>query len=233
MTYHRPPTLPNYGDILDVRQLNDVFVWAADAISGGLDETVWSGDFVNLDGVVEAGAWCRFFVCDEPATVTSARVLAPQTYFDTVPYSFTWRAVDKYDLVITSRGAKTLLIFWGGVSNRPTSGNQDYPGIMLGIEVDGVLQPDSVFGSGDWGNDRQEETAGTTGTINGQGVDWTFLSGTGPGYRGRWCPYRLTSLVDLSPGEHTVRLVYRNISRGYAPSQYIDAGGSVAMEIWA
>ena len=121
-----------------------------------------------------------------------------------VPVTMTWTPVDTRTVGATI-GGKALIIYSLQMTN-PTAATRQ-PGQNFCIEVDGTPYLDSLIGSGDQTNDWIEHGAFKFEGAGGVSAD----QATGPGFKGDYRPYVCELVTYLPPGDHTVRLLSRNI----------------------
>ena len=103
-------------------------------------------------------------------------------------------------------------------------------GLNFCVELDGAAQMNSLLGTGDQGNEFMATGEGYTVG----GGDITFDAGTSPSVRARQMRHQVKGTYRLSPGEHTVRLLARNlfVQQDAAQSQFVSQRETIILHGW-
>ena len=175
-----------------------------------------------------------FFVFASPVSTTTTPGIVGVPTTD----GFSTSNAEGMSLTFTSRGGPTWICASFTLANtvsrlglvgdlnliaNSTTGDEYYPlppgkgfGFNCALQLDGVILNDSLVGSGDPANefyeDREQDlkTSSSYLKIQPQG---------GGGLNGAWNAVVLDTVIDLSPGQHTVRVAIQDIlgsnSKGY------------------
>lgn len=217
---------------LDSDEWNDNIVPFASEMNGGLNEQNWlslsgadyfMGSAAN-GGLAEYDTVARVFV-----DKTSVDPLGATGSMFEIKQSTKWVPITPSTKgPFTSRGglAQIIISFQMHVPTVATS----MSGLNFAIEVDGVVRVDSLLGTGDHGNDFLDNGASVTFAGGTPQFNW----GSSPSFRSALEPKMVKCLVRLEQGQHTVRLVARNLFLvGGGAAQYISQIETIVIDCWA
>lgn len=224
MSWYFPKHTYELTDLVDATSFNETLAALAGELDGHLNEHNWVSDTLQQrmqDDLVADDIALTVYYTEEdvsPIGATSAM-------FD-VPQSVSWVPVDDTDVTWTSKyGGQINVICEFQLVCPSVLSNQT--GLVFAVEVDGVPQPSSLLGTGDQSNDFI--TTGAHITPGGGAV--TFDFGTSPSNRAKFWKGRAKCLMRIEPGQHTVRLVCRNLATAQTkPSQFIASRQTVVIE---
>ena len=220
------------GGVLDVRRLNDNFIQVMQLQGGGLGEHNLAEGLVTSHTQVATDVALRHI--DRMRDVEPL----PGNKLE-VPRSIAWRPVDPggvfFERSFQTRGGQFYVEISFSFSSDVSGVDLD-PGLNFGIALDGVVQNDTVIGSGDLGGDDLRLSA--TGGI---GIDRTggstYYSGEGsygPAVRMLNGALTLTWVGYVSKGYHNIGLVYRNPTPASDEgSQGVINGEIHILELWS
>lgn len=221
------------GGVLDVRRMNDNFAKYAALQAAGLGEHAWGAGFVNTVNLVQQDIALRHRGSNRDV---NPNVPANRLELEN---SGTWEPVDRDDLLsdyfrrtFTSRGGLVYVeisfAFGTGVAGVTLDA-----GLNFCIEVDGVVQNDTVIGSGDIGGD-DIRAGGSFVRLPSGSTPFPDSNGYGPAVRMFSGGLTLSWIGRLGAGQHTVTLAYRNPMPATDPgSQGVLNGEINVLELWA
>lgn len=212
--------------VVDVRQVNRLVQGWANEVNGNLNEHNFVDDFganAVANDMAEADVAARLFskkkkIDPHAATATMFKI----------PHSTRWSPVDDSGGTFVSRGGQCLVFISFQLHCPTVPSNQS--GTNYCIELDGVPMMDTLLGTGDQSNDFLDTAFGAT--VSGGQVEFDY--GTSPSFRAEQEKHRVTGLFNLTPGEHTIRLLVRNLFTITAtPPQYISQREAIFLDLWA
>ena len=218
-----------FNGVLDVARTNENFLGTAGLLASGLGEHCWASDFVSTPAMIETDIGLRHI--ERLRTVNPI----PANVLDAEP-STTWQDVDPdgtfFQRSFRTKGGKFYVevsfAFSCGILNASID-----PGLNFAIAIDGVVQNDTVIGSGDIGGD-DIRASGNLASPRTGGTPFTGSNGYGPAVRMLTGGLTLTWIGYIPPGVHKVGLVYRNPMPCNQPGTQGVLGGELnVLEMWA
>lgn len=212
---------------LDSEEWNDNIVAFANEMNGNLNEQNFASDDLLLDlmenDLTEFDVMARVFsekVRVDPLGSTSAMT--------EVKMSTRWTAIDEGQPdPFVSRGGLCLIII--NFQMHCSFSFTGTSGMNFAVEVDGHVMVDSLLGTGDQSNDFLDTAFGAT--VAGGEVEFDF--GTSPSFRSDQEPKQVRCLVELDPGEHTVKLAVRNLfTVNDTAAQFISQIETIVIDCW-
>lgn len=222
----------NYTWTLDPSEWNDNIVSFASEMNGNLGEQNWlsvNGGVPFMKQAINDGK------AEDDAVARSTGVLYASdphgftAYMSEVKQNTRWTPVEGYTIgPFTSRGGLALIVF--SFQMHCDVIPAACSGMNFGIEVDGRVFMGSLLGTGDQSNDFLDAAFGATVA----GSEVTFDFGSSPSFRAYQEPKMVRLLTYLVPGQHTIRLVARNLfTVTAAVNQYITNGEGFVIDHWA
>ncbi len=217
---------------LDPEEWNDNLVVFANEMNGNLNEqniASTGATYPFMHDIIE-NSLCQFDVMARLfSKKTRVDPLGTTANMEEIPPTTRWFPIAaSKPTTFHSRGGLALILI-SFQTHFPTMPS-GMSGLNFAIEVDGVMRPDTLLGTGDQGNDFLDLAFGAT--LSGGEVDWDY--GTSPSFRAIHEPKMVRGLIRLEPGQHVIRLVARNLfTVTAATAQYISNCETVVIDMWA
>ncbi len=188
-------------DVIDVDVLNDNLGAVAEELGGSINENNWLAG--SLAAVQDQWSW--------DIALASYYTYEERDPNDTLngyefPQSTGWIPGGTSELTFTNRsGLFTVTSSFQLGNGTPDPISLKQTGIQFAIEIDGSVMWESLLGGGDISNDYVEPGSMFSGAIGGS-------TGSGPAIRQAFAAICLEYQGYLPGGNHTVRVVTRNLS---------------------
>jgi hypothetical protein len=225
MSWAFPVNLFVDGQVLAVDEINENLSIVANELDGHLNEHNWSvsalANLMVVNKTVANDIVARLISLKIPRDPFGAFVTMYQ-----VPHATGWSPIIDTEITFLSQGGLVLLICSFQMHCPSTPAAQS--GLNFALEVDGSVRASSLLGTGDQSND-YVDTAVTAAT---GAIALSF--GTSPSFRADQEPKMVKALVRVAPGEHSARLVARDLfTIDTPPAQFISQAEIVALHLWA
>lgn len=201
MSWYFPPRPVIASEFLDIDAWNLNFGAVHAELGGELNEHNF--EMACLDGA--EAKWADDIALDIAHITQELDPYNTATQLD-VPVTMTWTPVDGSDRSYTTAGGKVLVIYSFQMTSATAATRQ--PGQNFCIEIDGIPYIDCLIGGGDQTNDWVQVGAYK---FEASGVAPSVDPAGGPGFKGDHRAYVCEMVAVLPPGEHTFRLLSRNI----------------------
>ena len=227
MPWYYPPQPVIASEVLDIEVINrNLHAWQME-VGGELNEHNIAEDGLSGDTHEAEDGLSAAFHSEKDRVDPYG---GSQTDIEHVIY---WSDLDGMEKTFVTKGGKVLLVASFQLGRPSFSSDPRQSGLMFAFEVDGSVLFGSLCGSGDLSNDIVAGGTGLTFTPDAGGytIDW----GTGPGLRRAYFPVVLEKVVHLTPGEHTVKVVSRNLAtlNSGTAVHWFGSFDLLALEMWS
>lgn len=211
--------------VLDMEDFNTNLAVFADEADGNLNEHNWSINalayLMTVSKTVANDIAMRFY--DTQTALAPMGALGTLTQLQ---HNTRWVPIDGMSKTFASPGGVIMVI--ASFQLRCTGFPAGQSGLNFILEVDGVPQANSLLGTGDQSNEYIDSSVGTSGGT----IALTF--GTSPSFKAEHEPKMIKGHYRLEPGEHTVRVLARNLFTITAPiAQFVSQRELIILHMWA
>lgn len=203
-----PPYKPSTSLVLDVERFNENMAAFAQETDGNLNEHNFEQDFLDdrIDAAVASGL--SGFVADDVALKLyhSAYTSSPLGHTlggKVLRYSTEWSLVEGAITTFSVPAGKLFIVVSFQYHVDTSAFTVRCPGAVFCIELDGAAQMNSLIGTGDQSNEYTLNEDVQTPSLNYDGS---------PSFRSKYEPLQVKGTYAVSAGQHTVKLVHRNLS---------------------
>lgn len=209
--------------LLDCEEWNDNVAAFVGETDGNLNEHNFENRMLALPVSESRGAAGVGYASDGIGVQTSVAVFGSGFLAGgrVLAQSEAWKTVGT-ELPFVSRGGKVCVIISFQMGMQVTLTLQS--GLNFCVGLDGAPVMSSLLGTGDQGNDFLDGGAGGSVPV--------YSFGTSPSFRARHTAHQVTAVFEVSPGEHTVTLLYRNLFAVSACVQNMDNCEIIVLDGW-
>lgn len=217
MSWAWPAHKPVAGLLLDNEEWNDNVTRFVQETDGGLNEH----NFVS-------GTVASLLALDKTEDDLALRFWHQRLSGSSQEFKYItgWTPIGSVSRTFDSDGGQVLVIWSANIHIDPYLDDK-VAGAHFALELDGVVQPSSLAGSGDMGNEFVGDGDAS--------VLAAFRWKAGPGRRG-YFPMTIQGIFDIPPGRHTVRPVARFIHSSTVTSGYNGTtfnGELIVLHLWS